>query len=209
MAKISLTKSGLQKEKQQLQLYLKLLPSLNLKRNQLMTEHSHAKSEEINLNQEAEQILAEAIEKIPMLANKDVELSGLVKIKSVAIAEESIVGVKVPFLKEITFDVFDYSVLATPYWIEVYIKQLKKAVEAKLRIKLMAERREKLGKAVRRITQHINLFEKILIPNCKKNIQKIQIVLGDAERTAVVRSKLAKALNIQQRESESYEEISI
>jgi V/A-type H+-transporting ATPase subunit D len=32
-----------------------------------------------------------------------------------------------------------------------------------------------------------------VIPTAKRNIQRIQIFLGDAERAAVVRSKLAKA----------------
>ena len=49
-----------------------------------------------------------------------------------------------------------------------------------------------LDQAVRRITQRVNLFEKILIPTAKKNIQRIRIYLGDAERAAVVTSKLAK-----------------
>ena len=49
-----------------------------------------------------------------------------------------------------------------------------------------------LDLAVRRITQRVNLFEKILIPTAKKNIQRIRIYLGDAERAAVVTSKLAK-----------------
>jgi V/A-type H+-transporting ATPase subunit D len=40
----------------------------------------------------------------------------------------------------------------------------------------------------------VNLFDKILIPTAKKNIQKIQIYLADAERAAVVRSKLTKRM---------------
>ena len=47
--------------------------------------------------------------------------------------------------------------------------------------------------AVRRITQRVNLFEKVLIPQADTNIQRIQIYLADAERAAVVRSKIAKA----------------
>ena len=55
--------------------------------------------------------------------------------------------------------------------------------------------------AVRRITQRVNLFEKILIPTAKHNIQRIQIFLGDAERSAVVRSKLAKRINQKKRQA--------
>ena len=38
----------------------------------------------------------------------------------------------------------------------------------------------------------MNLFDKILIPRTRKNIQLIQVYLGDSERSAVVRSKVAK-----------------
>jgi V/A-type H+-transporting ATPase subunit D len=45
----------------------------------------------------------------------------------------------------------------------------------------------------------VNLFEKILIPTAKKNIQRIQIFLGDADRSAIVRSKIAKAMRAEKR----------
>jgi V/A-type H+-transporting ATPase subunit D len=49
---------------------------------------------------------------------------------------------------------------------------------------------------VRRITQRVNLFEKVLIPRAKENIKRIQIGLGELERSAVVRSKIAKKKRI-------------
>lgn len=205
-ARTTLGKKDLHREKQQLKLYLKILPSTELKRTQLMAEQARAKNEMMNLKKEAEQIMLDAAENLPMLANRDVKLEGLVKISSLVIGEQSIVGVKVPFLKEVLFEERNYSMLATPSWIEAYIKQLKKAVEARLRVKVMSHRVEKLNHAVRKITQHVNLFEKILIPTAKKNIQKIQIILGEAERNAVVRSKLAKAMNERQDQMEFFEE---
>lgn len=200
MAKTSLSKSDLQKQKQQLKLYLKLLPSLDLKRTQLMAEHAKANMEKSALTQEVEKSIADTVENLPMIANRDVKLEGLVKIDSLAVGEESIVGIKVPYLKEITFEESAYSSLATPSWIEAYIQQLKKVVEGKIRVEIMEKRAEKLRLAVRRITQHVNLFEKILIPTAKAKIQKIRILLGEAERSAVIRSKLAKALRLRQSE---------
>lgn len=198
MVKTTLGKNDLQKEKQQLKLYLKMLPSIDLKRTQLMAEQARAKNEMLVLKQESEQLIADVAKTIPMIANRDVKLEGLVKVSSFVVGEQNLVGIKVPFLKEVLFEERDYSMLATPSWIEAYIKQFKRAVEEKIRIQVMNLRLEKLGHAVRRITQHVNLFEKILIPTAKKNIQKIQILLGEAERNAVVRSKLAKALHIKQ-----------
>lgn len=208
MVKTTLGKKDLQKEKQRLKLYLKMLPSIDLKRTQLMAEHARAKNEMAILAKESEQIIAAIAKTLPMIANKDVKLEGLVKISSFVIEEQSVVGIKVPFLKEVLFEERDYSMLATPAWIEAYIKQLKKAVEEKIRVQIMSLRVEKLSHAVRKITQHVNLFEKILIPTAKKNIQKIQIILGEAERNAVVRSKLAKSLHIREESTDFFEETS-
>ena len=69
---------------------------------------------------------------------------------------------------------------------------------AELRLELeLAERRVAvLAKAVRRITQRVNLFDRVLIPTARENIKRIQIFLGDIERDAVVRSKIAKAKQV-------------
>lgn len=200
MPKISLTKSGLQKEKQQLQLYAKLLPSLELKRVQLMAEYSLAKVERMHFKQASERAISEIAQKIPMLANRDVQLSGLLNIRSLIMDEQNIVGVKIPHLKEIEFDVSTYSFLATPHWMDALIGFLKQGAQARIQLNIMEIRIQKLQRAVRRMTQRVNLFEKILIPTAKKNIQKIQIALGDAERSAVIRSKLVKSLHMRQSE---------
>jgi V/A-type H+-transporting ATPase subunit D len=60
---------------------------------------------------------------------------------------------------------------------------------------------------VRRITQRVNLFEKILIPTAKQTIQKIRIFLGDADRASVITSKLAKKKQQKQRDAEAEEAI--
>lgn len=198
MVKTNLGKKDLQKEKQQLKLYLKLLPSIDLKRTQLMAEYAKSNKDLLDLKREVDQVITSTAENIPMLANKDIKLEGLVKIKSISMDEQSIVGIKVPCLNEVIFEETPYSMLATPFWMEIYIKQLKKAIVAKMHVQVMEQCIKKLGQAVKKVTQHVNLFEKILIPNAKKNIQKIQIILGEAERNAVIRSKLAKALHKQE-----------
>ena len=55
-----------------------------------------------------------------------------------------------------------------------------------------ARRLEILEEAVRKITQRVNLFDKVLIPKTRDNIRRIQIVLSDAEKAAVVNAKIAK-----------------
>ncbi len=84
---------------------------------------------------------------------------------------------------------------------DVFVERLKEMITKRLVVKISEERVAKLDLAVRRITQRVNLFEKVLIPTARNNIQRIRIFLGDAERSAIVRSKIAKAMHQKQRKT--------
>ena len=114
---------------------------------------------------------------------------------------ENIVGVKLPILEDVQFAIFKYSMLAKPHWVDTLVDKLQQTAKLRIEVQVAAERVRELELAVRHITQRVNLFEKILIPTAKKNIQRIQIFLGDAERSAVVRSKLAKRINQKKRQA--------
>jgi V/A-type H+/Na+-transporting ATPase subunit D len=205
MAKLKLSKHALHEQQEQLKLYQRLLPSLDLKRRQLSIEVKNAQ-EEYEAAQSAVDALETRIgEELPMLADKDFRLGGLVQLKSYKVVEQNVVGVKLPFLDSIECNVADYSQLATLPWVDTLVQRLKDATEQRMRAEIAGERRSILQTAVRRITQRVNLFEKILIPTAKQNIQKIRIYLGDAERASVITSKLAKQKQQQQREAESEE----
>ena len=49
-----------------------------------------------------------------------------------------------------------------------------------------------LSAELRSTSQRVNLFEKGKIPECKENIRRIRIMLGDLDTSAVARSKIAK-----------------
>lgn len=199
MAKIALNKSALQKAREDLKLYQRLLPSLDLKRMQLTAELKRAQEQLENAKAEVESLKARAAEQLPMLANEEIDVSGLVQVDSVQVGEENVVGVKLPVLEEIQCSVREYSMLAKPHWVDVLVDLLKQMAELQTRVKISAERVRLLEQAVRRTTQRVNLFDKILIPTTKKNIKRIQIFLGDTERAAVVRSKIAKSRHVKQR----------
>jgi V/A-type H+-transporting ATPase subunit D len=132
-----------------------------------------------------------------MLADTRLNLGGLVKMTGYRAGQQNVVGTRLPILEHVEFAVADYSRLATPAWLDILVRRLKDAAEARVRARIAGERVRILDVAVRRITQRVNLFEKILIPDAKKNIQRIRIYLGDAERAAVVTSKLAKTKQMQ------------
>jgi V/A-type H+-transporting ATPase subunit D len=83
--------------------------------------------------------------------------------------------------------------LAKPFWVDFLVELLQKMALLKLRLQNEQTRVTRLNEAVRRITQRVNLFDKVLIPQAEKDIHRIKIHLADTERAAVVRSKLAKA----------------
>ena len=201
MAKLKLSKSSLQQERNQLKLYERTLPSLDLKRRQLTVELSKARGELMHTEKALGQLEEHIGEQLPMLANQDMQLSGLVEMTDFELVEENVVGVRLPLLQSIHCTVADYSMLAKPAWVDVLVERLKDAAELHTRLQVAQERVRILAVQEKRVTQRVNLFDKILIPNAKKNIQRIQIYLGDAERAAVVRSKLAKAKQAKQRQS--------
>lgn len=193
MGKAVLSKSGLQRERESLKLYHKVLPSLDLKRQQLLGEQKKAERVHKELQDAFAPMAAELAEQLPMLAEPSVDILSFIKLTDLVQREENIVGVKVPLLDKLKFEIQPYAYLGTPHWVDTVIEGLKKFAELKIRAQIAAERLELLTKAARKITQRVNLFEKVLIPEAEENIKKIQIYLADAERSAVVQSKLAKA----------------
>jgi V/A-type H+-transporting ATPase subunit D len=193
MARLKLSKASLQHERQRLTLYEKLLPSLELKRRQLTMELDKARKEYAATRAELESLEGRVGTELPMLATTEIDLRGLVKMTALELEQENVVGVRLPLLKSIECRVAEYSLLAKPAWVDALVERLRDAAEARTRIQVVAERVRILARAERRITQRVNLFDKILIPRTRKNIQRIQIWLGDQERTAVVQAKLAKA----------------
>ena len=98
MAKLALSKSGLQKQREDMRLYERVLPSLDLKRMQLSAELKRARQQLAEAEAEVEKLNKRVAEQLPMLANREIDVSGLVQVESFQIEEENLVGVKLPSL---------------------------------------------------------------------------------------------------------------
>ena len=198
MATLSLNKSSLQQQRGKLGLFERFLPSLDLKRQQLTAEYKKS----MQILAEAEQGAGKASRSLtgllPILGSATMKLSGLVRIRRVDIGEEDVLGVRLPALKAVEFVTADYSLLATPFWIDDLITCLKEVATYRIRLHVYRERAARMHSAVRRITQRVNLFDKVLIPNAKRDIARIQIFLSDVGRAAVVTSKIAKGKRARQ-----------
>lgn len=192
MATVSLSKSSLQQQRQKLALFERFLPSLDLKRQQLMAEYKKSVQVLAEAEQGADKVSQSLVGLLPILGSATMKLSGLVRIRRVDIVEEDVLGVSLPALKAVEFATADYSLLATPFWIDDLVACLREVVTFRIRLHVYRERAARMQSAVRRITQRVNLFDKVLIPDAKGNIARIQIFLSDIGRAAVVTSKIAK-----------------
>jgi V/A-type H+/Na+-transporting ATPase subunit D len=201
MAKVALNKSSLTKEREKLKLYRRVLPSLELKRQQLMGQRAKSRLAVKQARADLKSFYEGLSDQLPMLADEEIEVSGLVKITNIELGVENVVGVKLPVLEKLETEVAEYSFLGKPQWVDVLVDKLHHAAEFRLKIQVAEERARLMEIAVRKITQRVNLFEKIMIPEARRNIKRIQIFLGDADRSAVVRSKLAKAKRLKERAS--------
>jgi len=127
-----------------------------------------------------------------MLSNEDVDLTDLAKLTAMRVGSENVVGTRLPVLEAIEVEVRPYALLGKPHWVDAVAEVLHDMLELRIRVKVEERRVALLEVAVKTITQRVNLFDKVLIPNTRKNIKKIKIFLADAEKAAVVRSKISK-----------------
>ncbi|WP_170603886.1 V-type ATP synthase subunit D [Ruegeria arenilitoris] len=192
MARLQLNKSSLAREQKQLESFERFLPSLDLKRQQLMAERVKARAEVDRLQDQVNELAQQVGEKLPMLSQRGINLDGLVELRDYKVKEVNVVGVKMPDLDRIEVAVRSYSTLAKPHWVDAAARLLHDMIEARLRVKIAKERVKIFDKSVATITQRVNLFEKVLIPRAKANIKKIRIYLSDEQMQAVVRSKISK-----------------
>ena len=94
---------------------------------------------------------------------------------------------------DIEIEIAPYGFMVRPHWVDLVTKRLKEVLRLRV-TRLVEQRRIKLlEEAVVKVTQRVNLFDKVTIPRAKANIRRINIALGDLERAAVVNSKISKS----------------
>lgn len=187
------TKGALARRRRELALYEQVLPSLELKRQQLLAERARERRHLASMRAALAADLGAAGARLPMLANVEVPLDGLVRVAAIEQSETRVLGTPVPRLAEIRWAGAEYGLLAKPHWVEAALAETRGIVHRRLEIAFAAERLRRLDRAIAKVLQRVNLFRKILIPAARLDIRRIRTSLADAERAAVVRSKIFKA----------------
>ena len=192
MAKIKLTKNELKKQKDNLKRFTRYLPTLELKKKQLLAEIRHIQNRIDQLQGEIDRTLEEVTRWADVFA-EDVDLTEFFSIKEVKTGLGNIAGIDIPLFEEVLFEDSEYDLLLTPLWVDAALKVVKEQIVRQAELKI-AERQQEIIREELRITiQRIKLFEEVKIPEAKENIRIIQIFLGDQMTAEVVRGKIAKA----------------
>ncbi|ASP37299.1 V-type ATP synthase subunit D [Bacterioplanes sanyensis] len=192
MAQLLLSKATLLKERRQLAAYQRFLPSLEMKRQQLMLAVKASEQRLMDIRQQLDELHQIIASDVPMLANNDIRLQPLVTVVAVEYQKENIAGVAIERVEQVQFEPSPVSVLSRPHWVDVVQQRLQQAIEWQLHADAEETVLQLLHAALIKVTQRMNLFDKVLIPQSQKNIRRIQIYLDDKAREAVVTSKIAK-----------------
>ena len=200
MARLAYSKASLSNISAKLKRFKQFLPSLDLKRQQRAAERKKAQLRFAQTELEIQQCYQNTAKMLPMLADKSINVQNLVKLTQVEMGEENVVGVHLPVLNKLSIEVSSYSLFTEPHWVDQLVVQLKTMLQLKIQRQVEQQRVETLSEALKKVTQRVNLFDKVLIPQAQQDIRKIRIYLSDLDRAGVVRAKSTKQKRLRLKE---------
>lgn len=192
MAKVKLTKNELKKQRDELKMYQRYLPTLMLKKQQLQAEIRTIELRIEELRAEKDRIDESFKVWIGVFGEKGIFTRDILRITSIKTSLGNIAGVAIPLFQGAEFEIAPYDLFLKPLWLDMAAEKMKQVLLLDMEVKILEEQRVRLDRELRITTQRVNLFEKIKIPETKGNIKKIQVYLGDQQTSAVVRGKIAK-----------------
>lgn len=187
-------KSELTRLKQNKKVFLQFLPVLKLKQEQLQVELIHIKRH----LKKSEDIYKKKV--LNVLKNSSVFLDPLniydflsiCKPNQIEVIKKSVVGVSIPILKKIVFKNIFVNFFDAPCWLILIIDDLKLLIYKNIEIQIIRNQYSLINKELKKASQKVNLFEKVLIPDTETAIKRINIILGDEQVASVGRAKTAK-----------------
>ena len=194
MPKVKLTKTALKQERDSLKQFQRFLPTLQLKKQQLQLEMRTC-LERIEANQIRESRFKEDLNGWLLLFGVDSvpeRICEILEIRQVIAGTQNIAGVNVPVFEQVEFGGTGADLYHDEPWLDDALDAVKQIISIRAERNIIQKQYELIEAELRTTTQRVNLFEKVMIPDCKENIRKIQIYIGDQNTAAVARSKIAK-----------------
>ncbi len=191
MSKIRKTKTELKKQKNDLARFERFLPTLELKKKQLLAVINNLEKEIEKLHAQIEQGKEQLKEWVAVFA-EEIDLTEFICFKEVKTSPDNIAGVQTESFEKVLFEESEYDLYTTPLWVDRGIEAIKNQLRLKGKIIVLKRQIKALEKELRITIQRINLFDKVKIPEARENIRTIQIYLDDLQTAEVVRGKIAK-----------------
>lgn len=192
-------KTSLQGLEKQLRMRQRSLPTIKSKESALRLEVKRAKEEEKALAQ----LLEDSIRRYEgMHALWNEFEASLIAVKDVEIVGKKIAGTLVPHIGEVLFECQPYNMFNAPTWYADGIAMLKDLVKIGLEHDVCVIKLGKLEYARKKITQKVNLFEKVQIPGYEDAIRKIKRYMEDEENLSKSSQKIVKTRQSAQKEQE-------
>jgi len=194
MAKIKMTKTELKAQQDALKQFMRFLPMLQLKKQQLQMEIRKSQARLRENEEAAEALRKNIVSWISLFSDKQAVklLSSIIEVAGVETGTANIGGVQVPVFNSITFNIREYDLVMEDSWIDDGVEAVKKIIELDEAHKIIEEQFRLLSRELKTTSQRVNLFEKIKIPECRENIRTIRIAIGNNDTAGVARSKIAK-----------------
>ena len=192
MAKIRLTKTELKEQSDALKRFLRFLPMLQLKKQQLQAEIAliTARIEEVASQEETEQEHVNAW--VALFSEASCDPISLVTVDRVDTSTSNIAGVSIPVFKSIQTTPARLDLFDSPPWLDAAIVTVTRILSLKTERMILELQRKLVTAELNTTSQRVNLFEKVKIPECRENIRIIKIAIGDAQTASVSRGKIAK-----------------
>lgn len=193
MAEIKFTKQELRQQQIKLHQLQRYLPTLQLRKALLQSEVMNARAQHEELKQKHSDAWKTLTHAAPLLSlNPHISLEKATSLAKIEKNSENIAGVDVPYLSACSFETYDYNLYDTPPWIDAFVDELRSFRTLAVKIAVAGERLAILERELREVYTRVNLFEKVLIPRCNRNIKSIKIFLGDLELASIAQAKIAK-----------------
>ncbi|MBQ9202168.1 MAG: V-type ATP synthase subunit D [Bacteroidales bacterium] len=192
-------KTSLQGLEKQLKMRERSLPTIKNKESALRLEVKRAKDEEKALAQALEDNIVR-YEGMHALWN---EFDGsLLSVRDVTLSTRKVAGTRVPQLDEVLFSLKPYNMFNAPKWYADGIALLQQLARIGIEHDFCVQKLELLEYARKKITQKVNLFEKVQIPGYQDAIRKIKRYMEDEENLAKSSQKIVKTRQSAQKAEE-------
>ena len=191
--KIKLTRPELKRYRDALTRFERFLPMLKLKQQQLQMAIL-----KINAERRAAQAAVRAARQTfePYQAitadTAGINFTALSEPQEVKTSVNNIAGLNMPVLEDVIFPPATYSLFATAPWVDRALADLREISRRQAQADILDQQFELLQHELTKVSQRVNLFEKVKIPQAQDAIRVIRIKLGDEMTAAVGRAKIAK-----------------